>query len=311
MSGFSAGLIHRSTIERVPLATRTTFGIGGAAELVQLHDRRDLVELRDAGARLLGGGANLLVGDEGVAEPVMRLGRVFAELGIAGTRVTVGAGCALSSVVAAAARAGLSGLEDLAAIPGTVGGALIMNAGAHGTWIMDRVERLEILLPFEASPRWLERAEVTAGYRDGGLPSGSVVLGCVLNLTSADAAVVTRRMERVRADKQTRQPVGAHSAGCVFRNPSPAQPAGRLIDELGFKGHCVGGAEVARRHANFIVNVGGARAVDVCRLIAAIRHRAWYERGVVLELEVETWNCPSWLYVHPGELEECHAMHES
>lgn len=308
MTGFSDGFAARNAVEVLPLARLTTMRVGGPATVVTLDAVDDLAELLDRPRRWLGKGANLLVGDEGVPEPVVRLGQRFAQLEIAAAaggraRVRAGAAVDLAKLIAATTQAGLAGPEGLAGVPATVGGALRMNAGTATCWMLDWVARVEVMLHGERAPRTLDRAELPARYRDCGLPQGTLFLDCELELATADPERLRAMAARLKQAKAATQPLAARSAGCVFKNPSPELPAGRLIDQLGLKGTRVGGAMVSPVHANFIVNDADATAGDIARLITLIRRRAWDERGVALEMEVETWSCPAELRVHPRELE--------
>jgi len=183
-----------------------------------------------------------------------------------------------------------------------------MNAGTSSCWMLDWVSRVEVALPGEGAPRWLERASLPATYRSCGLPTGTLFLGAELELAGGDREVLRATAGRLKRAKAASQPLSLPSAGCVFKNPSPELPAGRLIDELGLKNERVGGASVSPVHANFIVNAErSARAADIFALVTRIRMRAWRERGVRLELEVETWNGPPELHAHPRDLVEAHA----
>ena len=305
---FTAGFAARNRVETLALATATTMRIGGPATVVTVEDRTDLPEILGRPHRWLGRGANLLVGDEGISEPVVRLGAAFGKLEIealggARSRVRVGAAHDLAALVTACVRAGLAGPEGLAGVPATVGGALRMNAGTASCWMSDWVARVEVVLPGEDRPRWLERAAMSASYRNSGLPDGTLFLGCEMELAHGDPEVLRARAAALKKAKSDTQPLALASAGCVFRNPLPTLPAGKLIDELGLKGTAIGGAQISTVHANFIVNPGrAARAADVVALIRLIRGRAWRERAVVLNIEIEPWACPDELRAHPRDL---------
>lgn len=308
MTRFSDGFRTRNRVAVERLATLTTFRIGGPATVVVLDAREDLPEALAAAPRWLGKGANLLVGDEGLPGPVLRLGRDFDRIAEAGTAdgrslLHVGAATDLAKLVNHCIAHGLAGPEVLAGVPATVGGALRMNAGtAHG-WILDLVRRLEVVLPGRERPEWIARATLPVAYRNGGLPPGTLVLGGELALAPGDPAALRARGAQLKKAKADSQPLALPSAGCVFKNPSRELPAGKLIDELGLKGARVGGAEVSPVHANFIVNPArDAAALDVVQLIRRIRRTAWRERGVALEMEVEAWACPDELRAHPSEL---------
>lgn len=292
------------------LAELTTMRVGGPATLVTLEDRRDLPELLALPHRWLGKGANLLVGDDGVSEVVVRLGAAFDTLvigEIVGGKATVavGAGHDLAKLISATVKAGLAGPEGLAGVPATVGGALRMNAGTSACWTLDWVSRVEVLLPGEDTPRWLERSELPAVYRSCGLPPGTLFLGAELILAVGDPEQLRATATRLKQAKAATQPLAQPSAGCVFKNPAPDCPAGKLIDELGLKGTRIGGAEISTVHANFIVNPGRTATVaDITALVRRIRSAAWRERSIVMQLEIETWDCPAELHVHPESLLE-------
>ena len=224
-------------VERdVPLAPRTSLRIGGPAEfLSQPRSAEDfatlLAQARREGCPVhtLGGGTNLLVADAGVRGLVVELAApVFSSIAVEGDRVRAGGGTKLSAVVAASCKAGLAGLEPLAGIPGTLGGALRMNAGSRDHAIGEAVEGIEVLGE-DGAVRTLPAAEAGFGYRSSKL-AGLVVLGAMLRLApDAPETVAIRRREALEA-KRASQPLGARSAGCVFRNPAPEAPAGRLIE---------------------------------------------------------------------------------
>ena len=178
----------------------------------------------------------------------------------------------------------LTGLEFLEGIPGTVGGALRMNAGAMGSWMFEVVESIRYM-DFHGQTHERNAAEVTAAYRSCALLRDNIALGAVLKGRPAPRELVEERMKNFSRKRWDSQPA-ASSAGCIFKNPASV-PAGRLIDELGLKGGRVGQAVVSREHGNFIINEGGARAQDVLELIEIIRQRARLERGIELETEVE------------------------
>ncbi len=304
---FTPGFLERNRVATTALANRTTMRVGGASTVVTLDARADLAEIMDRPKRWLGKGANLLVGDDGVVEPVVVLGRDFNALEIDeihGGRacVRVGAAVDLAKLIAACVAAGLAGPEGLAGVPATVGGALRMNAGTATCWTLDWVRKVEVVLPGDVAPRWLERSELPAAYRTSGLPVGTLFVGAELELAADDPAKLKATATRLKQAKSASQPLALPSAGCVFKNPSPELPAGKLIDLLGLKGTRIGGAQISAVHANFIVNDQGARCADVAALVRLIRRRAWDERGVVLTMEVETWNCPDELHAHPREV---------
>jgi len=276
----------------VPLAPLTTLRVGGPADvLIEPADEADLARVwracRQAGVPVLvlGCGSNLLVRDGGFRGVVVRLTpRAFGGVIVRGDRLDCGAAAGLRAVAAVALKHGLGGLEFLAGIPGSVGGALRMNAGAMGRSMFDVVERVRSV---DSEGRVSEQpaGELGAGYRSCPGLEGRLVLGAVLRGQVDEPQAVRQRIRELNRRRWQSQP-SAPSAGCVFKNPDRL-PAGRLIDELGLKGTRVGGARVSEQHANFIVTEAGATAGDVLALIELIRRRAREARGIELETEVQ------------------------
>ncbi len=275
-----------------PMAKRTTLRVGGPADYyVEPSSEADLAAvLRLCNEEklpflILGRGSNLLVRDGGVRGVVISLSQpCFSEFKIEGERLICGAGVRLKAVAVDAKRHGLAGLEFVEGIPGTVGGALRMNAGAMGSWFFDVVESIRFMDYF--GQVYERRAqEVHVEYRGCPLFKNHIALGAVLVAKPAPKEAVTERMNGFSQKRWKSQPA-APSAGCIFKNTSVA-PAGKLIDELGLKGTRVGGAVVSDIHGNFIVNEGNATATDVLRLIDIIKQRAKAARGIDLETEVE------------------------
>ncbi len=278
--------------ENEPLAPHTTLRVGGPADLyVEPGSEADLkstVEFcasRHVPILLLGRGSNLLVMDSGFRGVVICLCRpAFCRVDVEGERLDCGAGARLKAVAAAAKRHGLAGLEFLEGIPGTVGGALRMNAGAMGGAIFNCVESVR-LMDFAGGLCQLPALEMNARYRGCDLLKTHIALGARLVGRPEDTILIEQRMREFSQKRWSSQPA-APSAGCMFKNPASI-PAGRLIDELGLKGTRVGGAMISLEHGNFLVNDGTASARDVLALIGLVRERARAKRGVELELEVE------------------------
>lgn len=288
-SGFSTATVLR---ENEPLAKRTTLRVGGPADIyLEPASEGDLAHaLRVCRANkmpvfMLGRGSNLLIRDNGIRGAVICLAHPgFSGVEVAGYRMHCGAGAKLKQVAVDAKRAQLTGLEFLEGIPGSVGGALRMNAGAMGGWMFDVVESIRYMDHtglVHVEPAQAVRVE----YRSCPLLKNHIALGAVLKGHPAAREVVEKRMKAFSEKRWESQPA-APSAGCIFKNPGSI-PAGKLIDELGLKGTRVGGAVVSMEHGNFIVNEGGASAGDVLALIEIIRKKARTERGVELETEVE------------------------
>ena len=237
---------------------------------------------------VLGGGSNVLVGDGGIRGVVVKLAGEFrrAQWRTDGTTTTVRAGAAvqLGRLARAAVARGLAGLEYAEGIPGTVGGATFMNAGAYGGEIAEAVAVVEGLDGAGARVRF-DRETLAFRYRRAELPSGFLVTAVRFRLTADDAAAVAGRMDAVRRRRLESQPQGRPNSGSMFKNPR-GDHAGRLIEAIGLKGERVGRARVSERHANFIVNEGGARAADVKALMDTVQRAVWEWRGVWLEPEV-------------------------
>lgn len=275
-----------------PLSVHTTFRIGGPAELFVVP--RTVEELREVIAEccrrgvplhVLGRGSNLLVADEGVRGVVVSTRRLdcFERRGAV---VVAQAGAFLPQLVHEAAGWGLSGLEPLVGIPGTVGGALVMNAGGrHGT-IAPLVRRVTVVQP-DGVLRHLGHEQVRFAHRTSNL-RGLVIAEAELELVPDEPRAIRRRCEAILAEKKRSQPMSERSAGCVFRNPSGAS-AGALIDLARLKSFRIGGARVSTKHANFIINDGAACARDVLQLMEVVRTTVAEQFKVHLQNEVELW----------------------
>ncbi|MBE3574096.1 MAG: UDP-N-acetylmuramate dehydrogenase [Firmicutes bacterium] len=286
--------------ENVPTARLCSFRIGGPARwLAEPRNRRELVACLQAAQRhgiplfLLGNGTNVLFADEGFAGLVVRLRGEFAGHSIQGSVVRAGAATPLAGLALQAVRLGLAGLQFAVGIPGTLGGGLVMNAGAHGGQLADVV--LEVEACELASGRWrrMPREELGFSYRHSILQEQGWAVGfCVLGLQPGSAEQLQDQARQVLAQRQATQPLSLPNAGSVFRNPPPERSpngwtAGRLIQEVGAKGWREGDAQVSPVHANFIVNLGHARASDVRALMARVRAAVQQRFGVALEPEIK------------------------
>lgn len=278
------------------LARHTSMRVGGPADvLVTPQSAEELARVlalaRAAGVRvtLLGGGSNVLVGDGGIRGVVVKLGRGFSAVewsdGPDGPRVRAGAAVQLGRLARAAVARGLAGLEYAEGIPGTVGGALFMNAGAYGGDLAGVVSAVEGLAP-EGGVVTLAGEALRFRYRRAELPAGFVVTAVGFALAADDPGAVRARMAEARRRRLAGQPQGHPSAGSIFKNPD-GDFAGRLIEGAGLKGARAGRARISERHANFIVNEGGARAADVKALMDVAQREVWQRSGVWLEPEVQ------------------------
>ncbi len=288
------GLEIAARSERIPMAVVTSFHIGGPAEhFIEPRSFEELARLASRCCccgvpfRILGGGSNILVSDRGVSGAVFRLSGMKG-ISRSGSRMICEAGSLLHRIVLKAQDWGLGGLEPLAGIPGTVGGAVAMNAGGkygavaallHSVTTLDKLGFIH-----ERS-----RHELNPGYRHMELHE-EVVLRAVFDLAEEDPVKIAEKRLTVLEDKSKTQPLCAFSAGCIFKNPAGRMSAGQMIDQAGLKGRRVGQAVVSAKHANFIINEGGASAQDVLELIGNIRERVRKVFGTDLELEIELWN---------------------
>jgi UDP-N-acetylmuramate dehydrogenase len=282
-------------LEEEPLAAYTTWRIGGPAEiLASPADRDDLVSAlrwaHSSGApwRVLGNGSNLLIRDEGVRGIVFRLRRALQEARADGDRVRAGAGASLAAVANLAAQSALSGLEFSAGIPGTVGGALIMNAGWHEHEIGIVVEDVEYLRP-DGAVEDLPRAACAFAYRSSSLRGrGGIVLGGTFVLAADRSDRIRERLAAYVSARRKTQPVDLPSCGSVFLKPE-GDSAGRLIEQAGLKGLRVGDLEVSPKHANFFVNLGRGTARDALALVERVEDEVLRRFDVRLVREFEVW----------------------
>jgi UDP-N-acetylmuramate dehydrogenase len=273
------------------LAEHTTFRVGGPADYFLVPESVEaipavIVRARDASIPLfvLAGGTNVLVADAGYRGAVLLLEKNLNEVTIGKTTIRAQAGARLPALAARAVRHGLAGLEPLAGVPGAVGGALTMNAGAFGAEFGSLVRRVHGFT-LAGEPRSFDRAEIHYAYRTAIYPDRLVFTGVELELREEDAVAIGRRAAEIRAKRSASQPTRSHSAGCAFQNP-PGGSAGRTIDTAGLKGLRVGGAVVSDVHANYLINTGSATAEDIRRLIALVQERVQAIAGVHLEAEV-------------------------
>ena len=289
-----ASLLSPATILRrdEPMAKRTTLRVGGLADFyvepvseIELASVLRYCRRRQLPFLMLGRGSNLLVRDGGIRGMVICLAHeCFCQVRVIGQNIHCGAGAKLKAVAVEAKRHSLSGLEFLEGIPGSVGGAMRMNAGAMGSWLFDVVETIRFM-DFDGSVTERKASEVNVEYRGCPLFKTHLALGAVLCGQSANRAAIEEQMSKFSQQRWESQPAQP-SAGCIFKNPKEIS-AGKLIDELGLKGKSIGGAMVSDVHGNFIVNTGGATASDVLRLIEFIQQLARSKRKIELETEVE------------------------
>ena len=275
----------------MPLAELTSFRIGGPADLfVAVENETELMHAKAAAYRAgipcfcLGAGTNLLVSDRGMRGLVVRLGDGFAKIKIDDAKVVAGAAAPFGALVREVVDRGLEGLEFGEGIPGTVGGGLVMNAGAFGGEIA-KVVTLVHGVTESGEALALSKDDVKFAYRRTELPAHFIITRVDFELARGDRAQLTARVAELHAKRASRQPRGVPNAGSIFKNP-PGNFAGKLLEGAGLKGTRLGGAAFSDQHANFIVNLGGAQAAEVRALIDMARNKVKEQSGVWLEPEV-------------------------
>ena len=276
------------------LAHRTSLGIGGTTDvlLVRRHaSLPDLVALLDAAGiahRFLGGGSNVLIDDGELPWVILQLARQDPEWRFDGASVWVDAAADLGRTVTTCAKRDLGGMEGLIGVPGSIGGALRMNAGAYGTQIGSYVREVEVFESARRAIRTQRGSEISFEYRHTSFAPDDIMLSVKLELPAKPYSEILEGIRICNQKRRASQPLNQKSAGCIFKNP-PGFSAGRMIDELGLKGFAVGGARVSDRHANFFVNADHATAADMLGLISEVRERVRRASGVSLEEEVIVW----------------------
>jgi len=279
----------------IALADHTSLGIGGTTDLLRIrkHDAiPDLLRLLDSNAiphKFLGGGSNLLVGDGELPWIVLQLVRPDPDIVIEGNLARVDAAADLGRTVTYCAKHDLGGMEGLIGVPGTVGGALRMNAGAYGMQIGSYVREVKVYRTAARTLETLRGDQISFEYRHTSFAPDDMMLAVTLELPSKPFKEILQDIRICNEKRRASQPLGQKSAGCIFKNP-PGASAGRMIDELGLKGLNVGDARVSDRHANFFVNADAASAKDMLTLIADVRRRVEKAFNVALEHEVVVWN---------------------
>lgn len=275
-----------------PMERYTTFRVGGPADLLVSPETREevcslLQEIhhQDVPLTVIGNGSNLLVLDKGVRGCVVKLGRSLKKLAIEGTTIRVEAGVLLSRLASAAAEGGLSGLEFASGIPGSLGGAILMNAGAYGGEIGTLVRTVTVA-DTQGRCRTLDREEMDFRYRHSVvMETGDIILDATLELTRDDPEAIRQRINDLTQKRVSKQPLNFPSAGSTFKRP-PGYFAAALIDQAGLRGYRVGDAQVSEKHTGFVVNRGHATATEILQLMDDVKERVHAMSGVWLEPEV-------------------------
>jgi UDP-N-acetylmuramate dehydrogenase len=278
----------------VSLAPKTSLEIGGTSDLLVIREHEALPELiallKQAGMphRFLGGGSNVLLPDGELPWVILQLARRDTDVRIEGASALVDCAADLGRTVTTCAKNNLGGMEGLIGVPGSVGGALRMNAGAYGTQIGSYVREVQVYRAATGRIETLRGAEINFEYRHTSFAPDDIMLSVRLELLSKPYSEILQGIRICNEKRRASQPLNQKSAGCIFKNP-PGGSAGRMIDELGLKGHSVGDARVSDRHANFFINAGHATQADMLELIDDVRKRVRERYGVELEEEVIVW----------------------
>lgn len=278
----------------IALSAMTSLGIGGATDLLLVRNRHSLPQLirllhgEDVPHRFLGGGSNLLVRDGELPWVVLQLAPLPQEVRLEGRSAYVDAAADLGAMVTTCAKNDLGGMEGLIGVPGSVGGALRMNAGAYGTQIGAWVREVEVYRGAAGEVATLRGEQIRFDYRHTSFAPNDIMLSVRLELPSKPYREILQGIRVCNEKRRASQPLNQKSAGCIFKNP-PGLSAGRMIDELGLKGHRVGDAMVSDRHANFFINTGAASCADMLALVDLVRERVRQGFGVALENEVIFW----------------------
>lgn len=287
-----AGCTQRPLLPAEPMTKHTSFHIGGPAELMaQPQSEAELQSLLLKAAEaavpvtLVGNGSNLLVRDKGIRGLVIKLGSMLRDIKVSGNVLTFGSGVSLAQASKKAAELGLSGMEFAVGIPGSIGGAVYMNAGAYDGE-MSKVVKSVRVMDAAGEVSELSAGELDFGYRHSALQGSSkIVTSVTVELAIGDKQAIAEKMADFSNRRITKQPLELPSAGSMFKRP-PGYFAGTLIDQTGLKGYTVGGAQVSTKHAGFVVNIGGATAADVLQLISDVQAKVFAAHGVHLEPEV-------------------------
>lgn len=279
----------------IPMSSLTTFRTGGIAKLIlyprNVNEIKEIVKFfyeSKIKYFVLGNGSNLLVSDKGISDPIICIGKNLSSIDVFEDCITARAGAFLSSIARKAADASLSGFEFAAGIPGTLGGALIMNAGAYGGEMKDVVEAVSFIDPC-GEEHIVTGEEMEFSYRSSVLADMEcIITGATIKLNKGNRKDIEDRMNELNAKRKEKQPLEYPSAGSTFKRPV-GYFAGALIEEAGLKGKSIGGAQVSEKHAGFIINKNNASTDDICKLISFVKDEVYKKHNVVLETEVKYW----------------------
>ncbi len=278
--------------EQEPLSRHTTFRVGGPADLfltpdsTQISDVMQILKAHQIPVTVIGNGSNLLVGDKGIRGAVIEFGKQIAQIYVEGSKIMAEAGATLAAAAQQAYKAGLSGMEFAAGIPGSVGGAMVMNAGAYGGEMRDIVESVKVLSK-DGKIIELSNEQMDFSYRHSCVAEQEyLVLGAVLKLQQEEPERILEFMELLREQRVSKQPLEYPSAGSTFKRPE-GYFAGKLIMDAGLADYTIGGAAVSKKHCGFVINKSGATAADILALIQHVQQVVKEQSGVELEPEVK------------------------
>ena len=277
---------------REPMSRHTTFRTGGPADLLVQPEAEQIAPILEVCRNeeipwtVIGNGSNLLVGDGGIRGVVLEIGKQMSDIVIEGTMITAAAGAMLSSIASRAAAAELTGMEFASGIPGSLGGAVVMNAGAYGGEMKDILQKVTVLTP-DGTVQTLSVEELELSYRHSIIPEkGYLVISAILELQPGNADEIQSIMDDLKEKRVSKQPLEYPSAGSTFKRPE-GYFAGKLIQDAGLRGFRVGGAQVSEKHCGFIINRDQATSTDICQLMQQVSEIVYEKFGVRLEPEVK------------------------
>ena len=276
------------------MKNHTTYGIGGPVDLFILpSNKEDLIKVFEISKKynqevnVVGSGSNLLVSDNGIRGVVICIKNCLNNLDVEDNKIYAECGVMLGKLVKHSIKNNLKGLENLIGVPGTLGGALIMNAGAWGGEISNCLESVELIDPDKNEVITLAKSEIDFSYRSSSFKNGSILLSALFNMDYSDKQIIEDNSKVAQFGRKDTQPLNYRSAGSVFKNPSKEQPAGMLIDQAGLKGLTIGGAQISEKHANFFINKENAKANDMLMLIKKAKNMVKEKFDVDMNLEVK------------------------
>jgi len=275
-----------------PMKKHTTYGIGGPAELFILpSDKKDLINIvrlskkHNQSVTIIGSGSNLLISDNGIKGVVISIKHCLRTIDIDVDKIYVECGIMLGKIVKESMKHDLKGLENLIGVPGTLGGALMMNAGAWGGEISENLESVE-LLNNKNEIEILSKSDIDFSYRSSSFDNDTILLSAIFKLKKSEKKIIQDNFDLAKSGRKNTQPLNYRSAGSVFKNPSSEHSAGMLIDQSGLKGYSIGDAKISNKHANFFVNEGNAKADDMISLIKKAKNTVKDKFNIQLDLEV-------------------------